>query len=949
MQILNSSIKRLIHGGVVLAIAMVLGIYGCSTDQQARMTKPASLSEGGKTITEIRTAETDGKTLVHIAGNGLLTYTAVKQPFPPAIILYFPGTQLKDVAPTISVENSQVKDIASSEIKGKSTTARIEISLTRDLDYDVTKESGGIQVSIQKPAVVAKAESSAAPPAETTKPATVAPMVKEKSTPEESVKPATANVENTSTPVTSKPAAPPATRLSDVRVHSGKNITTVSIEANGTISKFDAFTIRNPARIVVDIFGVSSPFKGSQVIPVNTDRLLRVRHFMGPKKLRVVMDTTEAYLKRFNVVPTDDGLNIQIGAEHHAMAAAAESEETKQPATSAAPVVTTVQPVEASTPVAGVSAKKPAWVNRIDFSSEAKGKSTVIVGTTRPVTYRMMRDGEKKLLLNLYDTNLPGYRQRPLITTRFESALDRISPIQTKKMGHRTVIAFELRQSVPYTIEQVQNLILVHFDASTVPPKPLDKANLPDWEKMIEQTEAKTETAPPAEGKTAEAGATAEQTSTKAAATTTAASAGTETAQPYVSKKKFTGEKIALDFYKTDIRNVFRILQEVSGKNYAIDKDVSGTVTLSLEKPVPWDQVLDLVLRMNQLGMVQEGDIVRIATLRTLTAEEKLRQAALDAAKSANEKEQNLEPLETEFIPINYADAQRDILPQLQNVISSRGKLSVSTATNQIIIKDTAERIAAAKALVKKLDRVTNQVLIEARVVEATTSFTRELGAEFGMSGSGFSDALNGTMNYSVATSFPKSTDSLLTWDFTKTMGTPISLNAKLTALETEGESKTISAPRILTLDNKAATIKQGVSYPILQLDANGNTTVTFKDIALELTVTPHVTLDHRISMKINITKNDLGPIVGSNYSFTVNEANTELLVDDGDTVVIGGVNKTTQTTGVSGVPGIKDIPVLGWLFQSHSKDKSRNELLIFITPHIVDLNPPPVTLKNQS
>ncbi len=651
------------------------------------------------------------------------------------------------------------------------------------------------------------------------------------------------------------------------------------------------------------------------------------------------MDTTEAYLKRFNAVPTAEGLDIRIGSALNAPATIAKAAEPKQSPSANSPVVATVQPVEAP-PAAVVTSKMPAWVNRVDFSSEEKGKSTVIIGTTRPVTYRMVREGEKKLLLNLYDTNLPGYRQRPLITTRFESALNRISPIQTPKMGHRSVIAFELRQSVPYTIEQVQNLILVHFDASTVPPKPLNQANLPNWEKMVAQTEAQIEAAPGGEAKKPKPGTTGQP-----AAPTVAAPAPTEAGsgpqrQFYAPQRKFTGEKIALDFYQTDIRNVFRILQEVSGKDYAIDKDVSGTVTLDLEKPVPWDQVLDLVLRMNQLGMVNEGDIIRIATLRTLTTEQKLRQARLDAEKAASDNEKNLEPLETAFIPINYADAQKDILPQLQNVISDRGKLSVSTATNQIIIRDTADRIAAARALVKKLDRVTSQVLIEARVVEATTSFERDLGAEFGMSSSGInSDMLGGTMDYSVATSYPVSTNSTLTWDFAKTLGTPFSLNATLTALEVEGESKTISAPRILTLDNKTADIKQGVSYPIIQLDANGNSTVVFKDIALELTVTPHVTQDHRISLKIDITKNDLGPIVGNNYSFTIEEAKTDLLVNDGDTVVIGGVNKNTQTTGTSGVPWVKDIPILGWLFQSNTKNKTRDELLIFLTPHIVNLS----------
>ena len=143
----------------------------------------------------------------------------------------------------------------------------------------------------------------------------------------------------------------------------------------------------------------------------------------------------------------------------------------------------------------------------------------------------------------------------------------------------------------------------------------------------------------------------------------------------------------------------------------------------------------------------------------------------------------------------------------------------------------------------------------------------------------------------------------------------------------------------MLTLDNKPATIKQGVSYPINKLDADGNSTTEFKDIVLELTVTPHVTMDGRVSLVIKITKNDLGALIGSNFSFTVNEANTELLVNDGDTIVIGGVTKTTDTSGEDGIPGLRKVPGLGWLFGSKSSDKSKNELLIFITPKIVKLD----------
>jgi type IV pilus assembly protein PilQ len=198
--------------------------------------------------------------------------------------------------------------------------------------------------------------------------------------------------------------------------------------------------------------------------------------------------------------------------------------------------------------------KKPAWVNRVDFSSEDAGKSTVIIGTTMPVKHKMNKAEDKRLQLILFNTNLPDYRKRPLITTRFNSAVDRITPIQTPAMKNRSMIAIELRESVPYYIEQTGDFLLVHFDASSIPPKPFEQADLPSWKKVMAQTVVK---AKEIEDKKAE----------------------DKVLRPKVAGK-YTGEKIALDFYDTDIKNVFRILMEISGKNFAIDKDVTGKVTL---------------------------------------------------------------------------------------------------------------------------------------------------------------------------------------------------------------------------------------------------------------------------------------------------------------------------------------------------------------------------------
>ena len=575
-----------------------------------------------------------------------------------------------------------------------------------------------------------------------------------------------------------------------------------------------------------------------------------------------------------------------------------------------------ISPAKTSTPIASQIQSneiKPAWVNRIDFSSEKDGKSTIIIGTTIPAKYDLKKINGKKLLLQLYHSKLPDYRKRPLITTRFESAVDRIIPFQTSAMKDNSGFIIEMRESVPYFIEQTGNLLFLHFEASSISPKPLDKAKLPPWEKVITQTVAQTE---PAEM----------ETSPK---------------KKIVTKMgKYTGEKIALNFFETDIKNVFRILMDVSGKNFAIDKDVSGKVTLSFDKPVPWDQVLDLVLKMNRLGMAFEGDIIRIATLKTLKEEEEERQEMLAAEQKAKEQKKALSPLVTEYIPVSYANAKDDVAPHITPT-QGRGSVTVDGRNNQIIITDIAEKVKKAKEIIKKIDKVTPQVMIEARIVEATDTFSREIGTSWSISGTRTDGSLGGLLGYDMSATNPPTTSlGSIGFTFSRLIGNTFRVvDARLAASESEGNVKIISAPKILTLDNKPAKIKQGLAYPYNKLDADGNTTTEFKDIALELEVTPHITPDERVTMKIVIKNNEIGAVINNQISFTTKEAYTELLVDDGDTIVIGGIRKTRKDIGEEGLPYLRKIPVLGWLFKTKKDEDTGEELLIFITPRVVQLS----------
>ena len=591
-----------------------------------------------------------------------------------------------------------------------------------------------------------------------------------------------------------------------------------------------------------------------------------------------------------------------------------------------------------------------AWVNRIDFSSEKKGKSTVIIGTTKPVEYRMEKLSPTALQLKLHRTNISDFRKLPLITTRFESALDRIRPLQTPAMKTDSIIALDLRESVPYFVEQDGNVIRIHFEASSIPPRP----DAPLTTTFVEKTEEK----PPAKIEEASTGKR-ERSGTDNAAEAKPVSVEARRSGVYRSDvtKVYTGEKMGIDFFDTDIRNVFRLLADYSGENFAIDKDVQGKVTLAFEKPVPWDQVLDLVLKMNQLDKVHEGGVIRIARLKTLEEEEKSKQQLFEAEKKAKEQSLELEPVMTEYIPVNYAKAEDEMKKHIEGLITKRPdcSLSVDQRTNQLIITDTAAKVQHIRSIVQKLDRVTPQVVIEAKIVEATTDFSRELGvkwnAQWGIQNSdptagvgpqpGY-DTLGGTHGGTASVNFPLASDNKGTigFNFMRLAGTPIIIDAQLQAMEANNNGKIISAPKILTLDNKEANIEQGLEVGYLEKGKTDEAPTTkFKKVVLHLKVVPHITLDNRISMRIEILKDDVVSYTESGVpTIATKKAITELLVDDGDTLVIGGITKSSEQVGDQGIPYLAKIPLLGYLFGTKKDLKRMEELLIFMTPRIVQL-----------
>lgn len=407
-------------------------------------------------------------------------------------------------------------------------------------------------------------------------------------------------------------------------------------------------------------------------------------------------------------------------------------------------------------------------------------------------------------------------------------------------------------------------------------------------------------------------------------------------------KKEYSGTRVTLDLKDADLPNVLRLFADVAGVNILVTDDVKGRITLRLVD-VPWDQALDIILTTNNLGMEWVGNVIRISTLERLQREK-------EAKAKTQKAEEAVQPIFTELIPVSYSRAS-DLVSKVKDLLSSRGSVAVDARTNTLIVKDTEERIAKVKELVARLDSQTPQVLIDAKIVEASTDFRRELGISWGGKYAttyegdsiGVSGASEGTLKESGTA------DYLLNLPASVGLGSGGALDfyigalgsrffeAKLSAMEEKGLGEIISSPRILTLDHTQAQIEQGVRIPFQKIE-DEELEIDWIDATLRLTVTPHVTADGHIKLDIECAKEtpDWTRTVQGNPTIKTSNAKTQVMVKDGEVVVIGGIYEYTKSNSTAGVPGLKDLPLIGWLFKSRTKTEDRRELMIFITPKIV-------------
>lgn len=431
-----------------------------------------------------------------------------------------------------------------------------------------------------------------------------------------------------------------------------------------------------------------------------------------------------------------------------------------------------------------------------------------------------------------------------------------------------------------------------------------------------------------------------------------------KTEEPEKKRRRFeyTGEKLSLNFQNIEVRAVLQLIADFTGINMVTSDTVSGNVTLRL-KNVPWDQALDLILKTKGLDKRQSGNVMLIAPAEEIAAREKLEL-------EANKQVQELAPLLSETIQVNYAKAS-DIATILKQkggeFISDRGNITVDTRTNKLLVQETADRIDAIVGLVQELDVPVRQVLIESRIVLASTNFSKELGVRFGVSRDYIgSDGKERAMSGSLGATEELINGTTLTapgrWNVnlpaTSTSAGSIGLalarlpfgtlvELELSAAQAEGETEIVSSPRVITSNQQEATIESGQEIPYQEASSSGATSVSFKKAVLSLKVTPQITPDDRIIMDLEVNKDnpDFGNLVQGVPPINTQNVKTQVLVNNGETIVLGGVYEQTKSHTINRVPFFGDLPVVGALFRSKSEVDEKDELLIFVTPKIVKDN----------
>jgi type IV pilus assembly protein PilQ len=681
--------------------------------------------------------------------------------------------------------------------------------------------------------------------------------------------------------------AAPALQSIDVQAISG-NQTQLTLHLSGPAPEPMVFTIDKPARISLDLPNTSLSLP-TRRIDVGTGGIDTVLAAEASGRSRVVLNLDAPMPYQTQVNGNDIVLTVGTGA-HSARSGAA-------PASSSAATAAAASPGRA--------------IKDIDFRRSETGGGRLVVRLSDPRTQIDLKQQGSQILVTFTGTDVPKRLSR-----RYDT-LDFGTPVTGFDVLHQNGDT----QIVLDATGAFEQLAYQSDDQYVVDISPVHKAD----------------------------------------------------ANPVEAKKEYKGEHLTLNFQDIEVRAVLQLLADASGQNIVVSDSVGGSLTLRLQN-VPWDQALDIVLRTKGLDKRQDGNVIIVAPAEELANREK--------AELASKKDiQELEPLRTEYLQVNYAKAS-DIASLLRGaaggngaVISGRGKVSVDDRTNTLLLSDTSDRLADVRRLVATLDIPVKQVLIETRVVIVTNDFERDLGARFGVTtarsngtnglfettgtasgvDTGVSSALNNLHNNGTVypVQIPTGTAAVNRYNVNLPVASPAGsiafgilgsdflVDLELSAAQTENRGTVVASPRVVTANQKEATIEQGVEIPYQQSASSGATTIAFQKAVLSMKVKPLITPDNRIILDLTVSDDSVGQDVVASGGVNVPAINTrsvttQVVLGDGQTVVLGGILTTNQTLQSNKVPWLGDIPLLGMLFRNTSDVNDKEELLIFVTPKIL-------------
>ncbi len=670
----------------------------------------------------------------------------------------------------------------------------------------------------------------------------------------------------------------------------------LKLKLNGPAPQPMSFTIENPARISLDLpnttLGLSSRRQEANVGPLTT-----ILTAEASGRTRVVLNLNQ--MVPYETRVEGDSVYVRIG---QAPGAAAAPSFAAQPAPS---------PRAGASAPASPAAATERTIRSIDFRRGANGAGQIVVDLSDPRTTVDVRQEGGRIVVDFQNTSLPQELMRRLDVTDFATPVFTIDALRANRDTRLVVTSAAEYDQLAYQSDNIFTL----------------------------------ELKPPVQKKAA------------------------ATPGVYDEKREYTGERLTLNFQDLETRAVLQLIADFSGLNIVVSDTVMGSVTLRLQN-VPWDQALDIVMTTKGLDMRRNGNVIIVAPAEEIAARE---QKALEAVKAL----ETLEPLRSEFIQVNYAKASE--LANLmkgtggKSLLSARGSVAIDARTNTLLVSDTASSLENIRRLVTTLDIPVRQVTIETRVVIVNDDYSRQLGVRFGTNvvkdrnnGSGLMSMTgNGTGSDTIVNSgitnintngnaFPVTLPPIANrYNVNLPVASPAGsvalaildkdylVDLELTALQAEGEGRVVSTPRIVATNQREARILQGTEIPYQESASSGATTVQFKQAVLSLTVTPQITPDDRIIMDLKITKDSVGQVVatatgGQVPSIDKKELATQVVVNDGETVVLGGVYETELRNTVNKVPVLGDIPGLGYLFRNKSKIDNNKELLIFVTPKIL-------------